>query len=211
MVIGDLIQVPGILINPATTAPHYYGVVSSVGTDKVGAHWWAQAKAEALTKAFHVCVNSSASLSFSQIKVLASPCHPLWGKIQKDDLIKIPKPDLTGLAKAMVVSDKEWYGIASNIEVTEQGDLIVTSSWKHTIEEVKATGPKTLGVYPITIKTLEVVARPWNSPTVYTNTGATGTITILPPSCTCKSLIYGCSCQYSVFMKTKRVAEGKIW
>lgn len=197
--IGDLIEMRlmGVV---------HYGVVCSLENGKVGCHWWSQTRSEALTQAFLNCVNFQSLLN--NPIVLASPCLPLWGKFKKNDLIKIPSQ----LHSYPGAKQTYWYGIANNIEVNTKDEIVVSSFWTYNPEETKAKGPVNKNhAIPVILKTLEVVASPYNATTVF-NTGPTETKTIsLTPSCTCKSLLYGCSCSYSVFMKTKRISEGKLW
>lgn len=177
--IGDLIRVPQLNI-------FHYGVVAEIKKDTVTSYWWAHDKNTALIKAFTVNdVGNPLSTAYAQ--VMDSPCHPLCGKIKIDDLVKIQVCSSTG-----IVDNRPWYGIVRDIKLNENGELLVKSFWCFTKEEVINTGP-TINGYETIVKDVELIARPWDSKPL----GATTPI----PFCTCKSLLYGCSCSYSVFMK----------
>lgn len=65
---------------------------------------------QALENAFHT--KKGPEVFAGDLKLLKSPCHHLWGKFKKGDLIKIKPPEYAAY------KDRDWYAIANRITVS---------------------------------------------------------------------------------------------
>lgn len=188
MQIGDLVESYG-----------WVGVVSELNIipPKISEFkvWgWSLSSELAISRAFNQ--QQDPLVGFAGTKaasVIKSPCHPLWN-IKKDDLISF-------CGMYCIIKKFE---LQNTMGLFSNPTMVLESYWHKSQDEVilNELFPKNNPTLRMVVEEprfndVVVLRSPWNNNAVKKEVETA-------PDCVCKSLLYGCNCQYSQYMKQKR-------